>query len=106
VPELAVAAAAAPAALEGLPPPEAIFLGGGVGDEGLWQTAWQALKPGGRLVANAVTLDGEAALLRRHALLGGALSRIAVATSEPLGGHGALRPHRAVTQLCVAKPTP
>jgi precorrin-6Y C5,15-methyltransferase (decarboxylating) len=106
VPELAIVTGTAPAALDGLPRPEAIFLGGGIADEALWQTAWQALKPGGRLVANAVTLDGEAALMRRHALLGGALARIAVASSEPLGSHDALRPHRAVTQLCVAKPAP
>ena len=106
VPELTVVTGAAPAALANLPRPSAVFLGGGVGGEALWQAAWQALAVGGRLVANAVTLDGEAALLRRHAAHGGELTRIAVASAELLGGHGGFRPHRAVTQLALVKPAP
>ena len=58
----------APAALEGLDPPDAIFVGGGL-SEGVFLAAWNALKPLGRLVANAVTLESEAELLRLQALL-------------------------------------
>ena len=65
VPKLAVVAGEAPAALQGLAPPDAVFIGGGAGTEGLFEACWRALVPGGRLVANAVTLEGEQALLGR-----------------------------------------
>lgn len=106
VPELTIVTGTAPAALADLPRPSAVFLGGSVADEALWRAVWQTLDAGGRLVANAVTLDGEAALLRRHALHGGALTRMTVASAEPLGGHGGFRPQRAVTQLSLVKPAP
>src|SRR5262249_51133157 len=89
----------APAALAQLPSPDAIFLGGGIGDPAIWDAAWSALKPGGRLVANAVTLGGEAMLLARHAALGGELIRIAVTQAE----HRFWRSAMPVTQLVVAK---
>ncbi len=101
VPELEIIRAAAPAALMGLPSPDAIFIGGGTSDISLWDAAWQGLKPGGRLVANAVTVAGEAELFRRHAALGGALSRIAVAQAE---AGRFWRPAMPVTQLAVVKP--
>jgi precorrin-6B C5,15-methyltransferase / cobalt-precorrin-6B C5,C15-methyltransferase len=104
VPALGVVHGAAPAALATLPAPDAIFLGGGVSDAALWEAAWLALAPGGRLVANAVTVEGEAHLLRWHALHGGALSRLAVAQAEPVGKYHGWRPHMAVTQLAIAKP--
>lgn len=104
VPQLAVVQGEAPAALAGLPAPDAIFLGGGVGEPVLWDALWPALKPGGRLVANAVTLAGEAELLRRNAALGGALTRLQVSHAEPVGGFQAWRPSLPVTQLLLAKP--
>lgn len=104
VPELRVVHGAAPAALAGLPAPDAIFLGGGASEPALWDALWPALKPGGRLVANAVTLAGEAELLRRHAALGGELARLAVSRAEPVGGFVAWRPLMPVTQLVLAKP--
>ena len=61
---------AAPAALSGLATPDAIFVGGGAGDPGVLDAAARALRPGGRLVVNAVTLETEALLLARHAALG------------------------------------
>ena len=75
-PELVVAQGSAPAALDGLPPPDAVFIGGGLSEPGLLERCWQALPQGGRLVANAVTLEGEQALLAWRARLGGELVRI------------------------------
>jgi precorrin-6B C5,15-methyltransferase / cobalt-precorrin-6B C5,C15-methyltransferase len=104
VPGLRVVHGVAPAALANLPAPDAIFLGGGVGEEALWEALWSVLKPGGRLVANAVTLDGEAQLLRWHGREGGELVRIAISQIEPVGSRRGWRPLRPVTQLAVVKP--
>ncbi|MGF1612026.1 MAG: precorrin-6y C5,15-methyltransferase (decarboxylating) subunit CbiE [Kiloniellales bacterium] len=103
VPELEVREGEAPAALQCLPPPDAVFIGGGLGIEGVFETCWKALSPGGRLVANAVTLDGEAALLAWHAQVGGSLTRIAVSRAEPLGNRLAWRPLMPVTQFAAVK---
>ena len=104
VPELRVVHGAAPAALADLPAPDAIFLGGGVSDGALWEALWRALKPGGRIVANAVTLEAEAELLRRQQRQGGEVARLAVARAERVGGFQAWRPLLPVTQLVLAKP--
>ena len=85
VPGLEVIAGEAPAALEGLPQPDAVFIGGGANRPGLLDMAIAALPSGGRLVANAVTLVTEAALIAHHARLGGELIRIAIARAEALG---------------------
>jgi precorrin-6Y C5,15-methyltransferase (decarboxylating) len=60
VPELEIVQGAAPEALAGLARPDAVFIGGGMMDDGVFDAAWSALKPGGRLVANAVSLETEA----------------------------------------------
>jgi precorrin-6Y C5,15-methyltransferase (decarboxylating) len=104
VPELRVVHGTAPAALRDLPPPDAIFVGGGISDGALFEALWRALKSGGRLVANAVTVEGEVQLARWHGRHGGHLSRLAVAQAEPIGAHQAWRPLMTVTQLAVAKP--
>ena len=104
VPDLRVVQGAAPAALGALPAPDAIFLGGGSGDPELWPAVWQALKPGGRLVANAVTVEGETRLAQWHVLHGGTLTRLAVARVEPVGSHRGWRSLMAVTQLSLPKP--
>jgi precorrin-6Y C5,15-methyltransferase (decarboxylating) len=104
VPELRVVQDAAPEALAGLPAPDAIFLGGGVSDGRLWEAAWRALKPGGRLVANAVTLEGEAELLRWQRRGHGELTRLAVSRAEPVGGYHGWRALMTVTQLQLTKP--
>lgn len=103
-PQLEVADGAAPAALAGLDAPDAVFIGGGVADDAVWETCWAALRPRGRLVANAVTVGGEARLLARHARHGGALSRIAVSRAGPMGGGVAWRALRPVTQLTQTRP--
>ncbi len=104
VPDLKVVEAAAPAALRDLPAPDAVFVGGGVSGRGIIDAAARALRPGGRLVANAVTLGSETLLLARHAALGGELIRIAVSRAEPLGGKTAWRPALPVTQWLWRKP--
>lgn len=104
VPELRVVAGAAPAALLGLPHPDAIFLGGSIAEAGLIEQLWAALPSGGRLVANAVTLAGEARLASFAASEGGALTRIAVSRAAPLGAQLAWRPLLPVTQLAAVKP--
>jgi precorrin-6B C5,15-methyltransferase / cobalt-precorrin-6B C5,C15-methyltransferase len=103
VPELEIVAGEAPAVLAELPAPDAVFLGGGTGTPGLFEQAWSRLRLGGRLVANAVTLAGEARLGAWHAAHGGRLTRIAVSEAEPLGGGHAWRPLMPVTQLSLAK---
>ena len=106
VPELAIVTGEAPAALAGLPAPDAVFLGGGLATPGLFEAAWRALKPGGRLVANAVTLEGEARLLAWHQAHGGRLIRVSVAEAERLGAHHAWRMLMPVTQLTLVKVSP
>jgi precorrin-6B C5,15-methyltransferase / cobalt-precorrin-6B C5,C15-methyltransferase len=105
VPTLRIEAGTAPLSLAGMPAPDAVFLGGGVGDDALFGACWNALKPGGRFVANAVTIDGEQALYARQATHGGDIVRIETAVLEPLGDHRAMRPRMAVTQWSIVKPT-
>ena len=98
VPYLAVVEGSAPDALRGLPEPDAIFLGGGGSKPDVMDGAIAALKRGGRLVANAVTLEMEAVLLSEHAKRGGSLTRIDISRAEPLGGMRGWRPAMPVTQ--------
>jgi len=103
VPHLELAEGEAPTALSALPPPDAVFIGGGLTTAGLVERCWQALKPRGRLVANAVTVEGEARLLALRAELGGELTRIAISRAEPIGAYTGWRAHMPVTQLAAAK---
>jgi precorrin-6Y C5,15-methyltransferase (decarboxylating) len=104
VPGLVVVEGSAPKALAGLDTPDAIFIGGGGSDDGVLETAIEALRPGGRLVANAVTLEMEALLLSRHASFGGDLIRIALSRVTPVGSMQAWRPAMPVTQWTWVKP--
>ncbi len=103
-PEIEIRAGRAPAALEGLPAPDAVFIGGGIGAAGVVETCWSALPSGGRLVANVVTVDGEAELLRCQGMLGGRLTRLAVSRAEPIGSRLGWRPLMPVTQWAAVKP--
>ena len=104
VPALEVVEAAAPAALSALAPPDAIFVGGGAGEGGVLDAAARALRPGGRLIVNAVTLETEALLLARNAALGGDLIRIAISRAAPVGGKSGWRAAMPVTQWVWTKP--
>ena len=103
VPGLEVAEGAAPAALANLARPDAIFVGGGAGDPGVLNAAIDALRYGGRLVVNAVTLETEALLLARHAALGGELTRIEIARAGAVGEKTGWRTAMPVTQWAWAK---
>ena len=97
---MAVVEGAAPDALVGLPPPQAIFVGGGF-EAALFATL-QTVAPGSRLVVNAVTLETETALLALHAQHGGELLRIELAHAAPLGRLRGWVPARPLVQWSVA----
>ncbi len=94
----------APEALAGLEPPHAVFIGGGISDPAVFDACWQALRPGGRLVANVVTLEGEARLAALFAEYGGAMRRIGIERLDAVGSKHGWRPAMAVTQWRVVKP--
>ena len=104
VPGLRVVDGKAPAALHDLTAPDAIFIGGGASEPGVIDACWDALKPGGRMVANCVTLEGEAELLNRFESMGGELVRLAISRAEPVGPFHGWRPLMPVTQWRIAKP--
>lgn len=104
VPGLEIVEGAAPEALAVLCAPDAVFVGGGASDAGVLDAVSRALRSGGRLVVNAVTLETEALLLARQAAFGGELIRIAISRAEPLGAMSALRPALPVTQWRWTKP--
>jgi precorrin-6B C5,15-methyltransferase / cobalt-precorrin-6B C5,C15-methyltransferase len=103
VPGLRLVAGSAPAALAGLDAPDAVFVGGGVSAEGVVAACWDALAPGGRLVANAVTIEGQAVLAGWHQRLGGTLTRIGVERAEGLGRMTTWRPALPVVQWSTQK---
>lgn len=103
VPGLQLVPGRAPEALDGLPRPDAIFIGGGVTVEGVLSRCWAALKPGGRLVANAVTLESEMALFHWQATHGGELVRVQIAQARPLGTFQTWRQALPITLLDVVK---
>jgi precorrin-6Y C5,15-methyltransferase (decarboxylating) len=103
VPRLEVVTGEALPALDALPTPDAIFIGGG-GEPALLDKTYAALKPGGRLVANAITLDTEKAVLGAQSKFGGTLTRLSVERLDAVGGKQAFRPAMTVTQWSAVKP--
>ena len=101
-PKLELIDGEAPGVLAGLPAPDAIFVGGGLTD-GVFEAAWNALKPLGRLVANAVTLEGEAMLVALQKRHGGQLVKLSVERAEDLGSFRGWKPQRPVTQWSLVK---
>lgn len=101
-PKLELIDGTVPAALQGLPAPDAIFIGGGLSHE-TFAAAWSALRPLGRLVANAVTLESEAVLLELYKTHGGQLVKLQVNRAEPVGPLTGWRPLMPVTQWSLVK---
>ena len=102
---LTVIHGAAPEALVDLEGrPDAVFVGGGVTAPGLLDACWEALRPGGRLVVNAVTLEGEQLVVAARTARGGTLTRIEIAHAEPIGGFTGWRPQMPVVQWAATKP--
>lgn len=103
VPGLRIVAGEAPEALADLPHPDAVFIGGGLSRPDLLERCWQALASGGRLVANAVTVESEAALLDWYGRQGGNLTRIQISRAEQIGAFSGWRPAMPVTQFAAVK---
>jgi precorrin-6B C5,15-methyltransferase / cobalt-precorrin-6B C5,C15-methyltransferase len=102
VPDLELLHGETPGALASLPRPDAVFIGGGATKETL-ELCWSTLRPGGRLVAHAVTQEAEMIMIdgwKRH---GGELSRLSVEHLEPIGRYHGWRPARAVVQWSSVK---
>ena len=95
---------AAPDDLEGAPAPSAVFVGGGLTQPGLFDACWAALPTGGRLVANAVTVESEAFLAQQYSEHGGELRRYQHYAGTPVGSFTGWRAAMPVTQWAVVKP--
>lgn len=104
VPALQVVTGTAPAALAGLPEPDAVFVGGGAQEPGLLESAWSVLKPGGRIVVNGVTVETEVVLIAARERWGGSLTRLSVERLDRLGSMHGFRPAMTVTQWTAVKP--
>lgn len=102
-PDLEIVEGDLPATLEGRSAPGALFIGGAVSNRAVFQAAWSALGAGGRCVANAVTLEGEAALIERYDAYGGELVRISVSEATPVGRLHAMRPRMSMLQWRATK---
>jgi precorrin-6Y C5,15-methyltransferase (decarboxylating) len=105
-PDLRIVQGRAPAAIADLPRPDAVFIGGGLAQPGLFDAVWLALKPGGRLVANAVSLASEARLIEHFQRHGGELVRLEVSRAGKAGSGGVFvwRPAAPIIQWRVSKP--
>lgn len=103
VPGLRLVCGSAPEVLDGLPDPDAIFIGGGLTSPGVIETCWRRLGPGGRLVAHAVTVESEVMLYRWHGDQGGQLIKAEFSYLEPLGRYSAWRPALPIVQWQVSK---
>ena len=105
-PDLLIVQKRAPEAFADLPRPDAVFIGGGLSDPGVFEAAWSALKSGGRLVANAVSLQSEARLIEFFQRHGGELVRLEVAKAGKAGTGGVFvwRPAAPIVQWRARKP--
>jgi precorrin-6B C5,15-methyltransferase / cobalt-precorrin-6B C5,C15-methyltransferase len=103
-PGLSVITGEAPQAFADLAAPEAIFIGGGASAPGMIEDAYGKLRPGGRLIVNAVTLETQAACVDWRARFGGELAQIAVAHAEPLGRYSGWRATAPIVQWRLVKP--
>ncbi len=102
-PNLQIIKGKAPNVLQDLPTPNAIFIGGGVTADGLFDICWSALQPGGRLVVNVVTIEGEQTLFQWYEKVGGSFTRIAIQRAEPIGKFLGWRAMAPVTQWIAVK---
>ena len=103
-PRLKVVRGDAPSTYEGQPKPDAVFIGGGIWIPGVFEQSWAALKPGGAMVANVVTIEGEQHLYDLQEKHGGDIVRLDISTLTHVGRLRALRPRMAVTQWRASKP--
>jgi len=102
VDRLVLVTGTAPGALAGLPAPDAVFIGGGLGDE-LLTHLWHALPAGCRVVVHAVTLESEALLTAWHVRAGGSLLRFELSEAAPLGTRHGWRAAYPIVQWSVTR---
>ncbi len=103
-PDLQIVQGRAPETFDGLPQPDAVFIGGGLSDPGVLDAVWSALKPSGRLVANTVSIDSEARLIESFQRHGGELVRLQASKAHKIGTVFAWRSATPVTQWRARKP--
>jgi precorrin-6B C5,15-methyltransferase / cobalt-precorrin-6B C5,C15-methyltransferase len=103
-PNLQILEGTAPKILKDLPQPDAIFIGGGATTQDLIETCWSALRSGGRLVANVVTLKGEQKLFEWHDRVGGEFTRISIQRAAPIGRFLGWKSLSPITQWLAQKP--
>ena len=104
MPGLEVVERSAPDGLSALPAPDAVFIGGGASDAGVFERCWEALAPGARLVINAVALESQARVIDWYERHGGELSRVCIEKVAALGSMKAFRPALPVLSWSVEKP--
>ena len=92
-----------PEALANLPQPDAVFIGGGLSAD-LVTRVYEALQPGGVMVAHCVTIESETLLTSMWQKFGGNLARLSVHHADPVGGFHGWRPLMPVTQWHLVKP--
>ena len=101
-PRLSLIDGKVPESLTDLEAPDAVFIGGGL-SRTTFQAAWSALRPLGRVVANAVTLESEAELIALHREFGGDLVKLQTYRADPVGTRTGWRPSMPVTQWSLIK---
>jgi precorrin-6Y C5,15-methyltransferase (decarboxylating) len=102
VPQVRIVTGPAPVAFAGLPTPDAIFIGGGAASA--MDASWEALRTGGRIIVNAVTIDTEARLFEAQRRHGGTLTRLAVERLDTIGNMRGFQPAKTITQWAAEKP--
>lgn len=79
--------------------PDVVFIGGGFTEGNIAETCWKALKKGGHLVANGVTVETETAFQHWVKQHGGRLVKLSSAHIAPLGDFHVWREALPVTIL-------
>ncbi len=105
-PDLQIVSGRAPETFAGQPAPDVVFIGGGLSNPSLFEAAWAALKPGGRIVANGVSLATEARLIDYFGRHGGELVRLEVSRAGKAGSGNVFvwRPAAPIVQWRARKP--
>ncbi|MCB1515539.1 MAG: precorrin-6y C5,15-methyltransferase (decarboxylating) subunit CbiE [Hyphomicrobiaceae bacterium] len=99
---ISVVEGSSPQMLAGLPPPDAVFVGGGLTAEH-FQAIWTLLRNGTRFVAHAVSLETQALVTGLHASHGGDLVRFEMSHAEPLGRMRSWQAVRPIVQWTTTK---
>jgi len=102
-PGLKVVSGKAPEVLLDLPTPDAVFIGGGLTVDGVFDECWSRLKPGGILVANVVTIEGESFAFSLYEKYNGTLTRLNFARAHKIGSFTSWTPSRQITQIKLVK---